>query len=210
MGQNRIDIPTDLLLFAETDRERSVIRAVIEAGAIRTAAAKIGAPRESVRDIYRRVEHRCIQAGKHPALVKTPIPLSLRMSKTTVHVHSEKGVIEEWRRLHPSAVEFEAWAQEFSTQVKGAAPRIPLCRKAPKENILRAWLIGDHHLGMRAWGRETNDADHDTKIGLRLLRQAAELCLPAQGEVQKILLVTLGDFWHADTRTPVVDAADHG
>lgn len=199
----------ELLSFCETDRETEVVRAVIAEKTIRGAARVLGIPRSTLRDIYLRVETRCIAGGEHPALVKQPIPLCMRMSKTTVHIHSQKGVVEEWRRLHPEAVEFEYWAEEFAKQVKGSAPAIPACKKLPTENILRAWFIGDHHLGMRAWGRETNDSDHDTKKGLELLRRASEYCLPKPGEVQKILIVSLGDFWHADTRTPITERSGH-
>lgn len=209
MSQNCLQIPTEIARFAETDNERRIIAAILSTGAIRTAAAQLGLDRKTVRNAFRRMEQRCIAAGNHTSLVQAPIPLSMRMSKTTVHVHSDKGVIEEWRRLHPEAVEFEAWATEFAEQVRSSAPPIRQCRVAPQENILRAWMIGDHHLGMRAWGRETNDADHDTKSGLSLLRKAASYCLPKPGEVQKILLVTLGDFWHADARTPVTERSGH-
>lgn len=205
MSHSSLSVPVELSNFVETSRERDIIAAVIATGAIRTAATQLSLARSTVRDVYKRVEQRCINAGGHSSLVKVPIPLSMRMSKTTVHVHSEKGIIEEWRRLHPDVAEFEAWAQEFADQVRGTAPKIPVCRKLPKENILRTWMLSDHHLGMRAWGKETNDDDYDTKAGLNLLKRAAEYCLPAPGEVQKILIASLGDFWHADSRTPVTE-----
>lgn len=209
MSNQSVVIPSNIDRFTQTDRESQVIKSLVSVGTFRGAATALGVDRNYVRDVYRRVESRMIAAGAHESLVSTPIPLSMRMSKTTVHVHSKSGVIEEWRRLHPGMQEFESWADEFARQVRKSAPKIPLCRKLPKENILRAWMIGDHHLGMRAWGKETNDTDHDTKSGITLLKRAAEYCLPAPGEVQKILLVALGDFWHADTRTPVTERSGH-
>jgi hypothetical protein len=90
---------------------------------------------------------------------------------------------------------------ELAEPIKGLARPV----KAPKAGFcdsLSAYLIGDAHFGMYAWGEETG-ADFDTSIASRDLRAAIDHLVDTAPDSEYAVLVDVGDFLHADNRSNV-------
>jgi len=64
-------------------------------------------------------------------------------------------------------------------------------------NLLTAYVIGDHHLGLLAWGPETGESS-DLKIGERLLLDKMRALVDCTPAADTALVMNLGDFFHAD------------
>jgi hypothetical protein len=88
-----------------------------------------------------------------------------------------------------------------------------LCEKLPREqpvtgpmlfdmDLLSAYVIGDAHFGLLAWGEETGK-DFDLKIAERELKAAVAYLVRTSPESAIGLLVDVGDFMHADSRKPM-------
>lgn len=198
------DLCRALVPYATPATKKHVL-AVAENGSISKAARVLGIARKTIWQALMRADARAVQAGQHPLAVNVANPPSMSLSKTTVHVHSERGIIEEWRRLVPGVQEVENWVESLVSKSKGCLPKIPAPKDSKNPELLHLWAIGDHHLGMRAWGRETGSDDHDTSKGLDMLASATAQCLPSKGSVGRIVIASLGDMWHADFRTPMTE-----
>jgi hypothetical protein len=81
--------------------------------------------------------------------------------------------------------------------------------KAPKlalRNSLSAYMIGDAHFGLYAWGDEAGE-DFDTAIASRDLRAAIDRLVDGAPASAVGYLVDVGDFLHADSRNNATPAS---
>jgi transposase-like protein/predicted phosphodiesterase len=67
-------------------------------------------------------------------------------------------------------------------------------------NLCAAYVIGDAHMGMYAWGEEAGD-DYDTDIAKSDIMGAAQRLLGSTPACDEAIVVQLGDFYHADDGT---------
>ena len=79
--------------------------------------------------------------------------------------------------------------------------RVPV-RPAEPSGYLLELAIPDLHLGKLAWGAETGGANYDSKIAVRVWREAVEALLgrTAAFTPERIVLVVGNDFFHSDTK----------
>lgn len=86
------------------------------------------------------------------------------------------------------------------SEYDGRAELPPAPGKNLDKDLATVYVIGDHHLGMYAWAKETGDADYNLEIGADALREAmSELVLQAPSSDTAVVL-GLGDFVHADNQ----------
>jgi len=85
----------------------------------------------------------------------------------------------------------------------GRAEIVPPPRRT-EGDLLTAYYVGDHHLGMYAWKTETG-ASYDLDIGTNLLRDTMTELVDRTPASATAIVMSLGDFFHTDTssnRTP--------
>lgn len=107
---------------------------------------------------------------------------------------------EDARRL------MEEFTASLADDVRGKA--VPV--KAPKltdAGLMSAYLVGDAHLGMYAFGEETGIEDYDTTIGTADLRGAFNHLVRSSPASEIGLLVNVGDFLHANDTTSQTPAS---
>lgn len=74
---------------------------------------------------------------------------------------------------------------------------------ADAEDVMAVYPMGDPHLGMLAWGRETGGDDFDIEIAQRLLMDAIDTLTRQEPFAETALIANLGDFFHADNNAGV-------
>jgi rhodanese-related sulfurtransferase len=87
----------------------------------------------------------------------------------------------------------------LKTTIKQAKPKA-----APKNikydpSLMSAIVIGDAHLGSRAYGQETRNHDFDTDIATAGIRDAVDNLISRAPDAETGMLVDVGDFMHADS-----------
>ena len=105
--------------------------------------------------------------------------------------------------------EIAAWSVESILEQLAMPPRAPVT--APTSSIsslLTEYVIGDHHLGLLAWGRETGDS-YDTKIGEELLLSKMDELVSRTPESSTALLTNLGDFFHSNNARNTTDRSNN-
>jgi metallophosphoesterase superfamily enzyme len=81
-------------------------------------------------------------------------------------------------------------------------PAWPLTRY--QEDLQATLLLGDPHMGMLAWHRETG-VDFDIRIAEKHMNMAVDLLLERAPKCETLVVANLGDFFHAEDeqqRTP--------
>ncbi len=89
----------------------------------------------------------------------------------------------------------QAIIESFIHDIKPAKPTKP--PKIKNDDLLSAYLIGDAHVGLYAWGEETGD-DSDLSIVESDLLGAIDRLVESSPPAAKALIAQLGDFFHLD------------
>lgn len=208
MQKNAAPKPKKPLVRPTTDAEaRALAEAWKACGySIQELSDEHGVPYSSVRR-WTRDALRLLGIDK-ASLAPALIPEGMRPGKTTVQYDAQGNVINEWRRLHPEMDDLEKVVQRLEKRVAGKAPVIPKPTGKIESDLLLEIPIPDHHLGALAWAAETG-ADYDTEISAKLLVDSVAMTLADTPKVGKVLLVNMGDFFHADGRTAVTEKSGH-
>lgn len=87
----------------------------------------------------------------------------------------------------------------MASEVSGLAPQIQIPPET-KQDLLAVYPIGDPHIGLHCWGKETGD-DFDLKEAERLTLGAIDRLVSVAPPAQYAVLIPLGDIFHADDQT---------
>ena len=95
-----------------------------------------------------------------------------------------------------------AQAEKLKDFAEGLIETQAVKTKKPKgyasKDLLPSLIIGDAHIGMLAWRRETGGHDFDANTAVKDLIEAAEHLIAAAPPAENALLVDVGDFLHID------------
>ena len=133
-------------------------------------------------------------------------PPGFVLKGVTADVGPDGRINRQWPRYAPGADAaangIEAIKAIFD-QYKGRAELAPPPEHADSD-FATAYIIGDHHLGLYCWAKETG-SDYDVDIGERLLRGAMNDLVASAFPAETGIILSLGDFFHTDgseNRTP--------
>lgn len=138
------------------------------------------------------------RAGRDPdTAVKIPDAI---VGRTSTLYDNEKNVVAQWVIERPEDRQRIETLREFVDGLKSEMPPIPtlpLPQRPDTDNLLTAYPIGDHHVGMLSWRPETGES-YDIDIGVKLLTGAMQHLVTAAPASKRALVVGLGDFLHYD------------
>lgn len=133
---------------------------------------------------------------------ETPDIPDPRFIKRTSKLYDQDGkVTQHWVTEEPDLRKRDALWQQFA---EGLRQELPIAEPVALESrnlnpdLLASYPVGDHHLGMLAWAKETG-ADYDLKIGEQMFTDAMDYLVEAAPAAETGLLAILGDFVHYDS-----------
>lgn len=195
----------DLLEYCKSDAQRKVIEAVNKHGSSNKAAKALDQNRRSVDKTLKRVreqaaarlyspEHR-LPAGGPPGF------LGKRISQ---HLDKNGQVDHQWNiweadKLHQMKM-MQELAESFAADIEERRPpkKIKLRKAEYDEDCGNFIMIGDAHIGMRAYTKETLDDNHDVSIAINDLYNAVYDLVAKAPLCKTVYLVNVGDFFHAN------------
>lgn len=133
----------------------------------------------------------------------TPLPGPI--TKVSKLFDAQGKVIQEWVSAKASEEQkAQAWADYAKELARGVDRAAPIPWREDIMNptwrdILACYPVGDHHLGMLAWGTETGGESYDMKISEELLRNASTYLMRMAPPAEQALVAFLGDFLHYDS-----------
>lgn len=114
-------------------------------------------------------------------------------------VDAEGNVKMQWVKEDTKATDM---LEQLAMVVENMADKVAVKEATPipvntSDEMMVVYTIGDAHIGMMAWGRETG-ADHDLEIAERDLVKAMSMMVMQTLHTDECFIVDVGDWFHSD------------
>lgn len=184
-----------------------LLAAVSEHGSNSKAARALGIDR---RAVDRRVKRLALRGHSPEHDMTRTVPDGFTVKGVSSYYDRDGNLTGQWVKsnadLERRAAMMEEVIAAMQEQVFGLADPVPRSRNRKLVDSLSAYMIGDAHFGMYAWGEEAGE-DFDTAIASKDLRAAIDLLVEGAPDSKTGFLVDVGDFLHADSRANVTPAS---
>lgn len=185
-----------------TEKQWEKLQAIEKHGSERAAAAATGTDKSNFNTARRVVLFRAAQHGyapDHDMTHPTPDGFKLKGTSTLYDVQTGEAKIQ-WVK---TTADQERQLGMFREAVKAMADDLPRVKpqKGPKSftpDLMACYPVGDHHLGMLSWDKETG-ADYDLNIAEEVLARAIDHLVTVSPDAETGLITLLGDFLHYDS-----------
>ena len=129
--------------------------------------------------------------------------------KTAKLIDASGTVTQQWVTVKRELVELEqqwrAFIDEITKQRITPAEPVPAPENG-SDNLLASYPVGDHHMGMLSWSKETGRS-YDIEIAENLLCRAIDYLPKSVARSGTALVPFLGDFMHYDSMKPLTPAS---
>lgn len=196
-----------LIPFAQTPRQKEILTAIVERGTQVAAAEALKVNKRSVERCVERVKVVAAQKGwspDHDMTKAVPDPFHIDGVSTFYRRDDETGEMvmrNQWVKSKKDSDQtqnlVDAVTDIFSKDM--IVPEIARSTKHSDDDLLAVYPMGDPHIGMYSWAKETGD-DFDVNIAKRNLVDATERLVQSAPEARTALIVNVGDFFHSDSQ----------
>lgn len=195
--------PQELLRFASNDRQKEVIKAVIEHGSNNKASKALGCGRRVVDLMLKRLEARAASKAVAPhKSVDRETMEGFEAKRVSTAYKSDGTVALQWVIQEPEKRDMKAKLDQMIDGIKDDLNGFKTAVKPPKKvnsDYLAMYMIGDHHFGMLADSETKMDNDDwDIKIATSILLESTNRLAARVGDAEIGVLLNVGDFFHAD------------
>lgn len=199
-----------LLDFCETDRQREIIKACIDAGSIEAGIRELKLNRSTVQRAIKAVRARAALHGYSPEHgLNQMLPMGFIADRLSLNVVDGENR-QHWIKAKVSDI---AKAEILERAARAMADDLPRYRpiKTPKtraKDLLNLYVLTDCHVGALAWQKE-GGADWNLEIAERTLTGCFQLMLERSPSTDTCLIAQLGDWLHYDSHLPVTPTHGH-
>lgn len=202
---NWIAVPEEAVTLFSTENQRRVFSQLRQGKMFKEISKENGVSFNAIEHTVARMKATLGRHGcdpEHDYLITAGSPFVL--NNKTVHrkVNPETGELEVHQIWDKPTISAEGMEEAFREFISGLCSDIkPVKAKAaPKtktdSDLLSAIFIGDAHLGMYAYGKETKHSDFDTDIAVKGLRDAVDDLVERAPNAETCMIVDVGDFMH--------------
>ncbi|MES2625923.1 MAG: hypothetical protein V4628_11645 [Pseudomonadota bacterium] len=192
----------------ETKKQERVFQ-LLRAGSKWSAIAKeLDISERNVASMAARVKARVIAAGYDQEtglerMTSQPFFVKGRSELVKIAEDGSETVAMYWNKTDTAKaaveIKFREFVKSLCEEIKPAKP-LPIPKNASyNSELLSTIYIGDAHIGMYSWGKETKHSDFDSDIASRDLRAAIDNLVDRSPKAETGILVDVGDFMHANT-----------
>lgn len=189
-----------------TDRQWELLTAMWEHGGIKPAARALECDPQNIRRARAIVLKKAAQHGYAPDHdMIHPVPDGFKLKGTSTlydAITGEKKI--QWVKTTADWQRQQEIMMEIAAELAADLPRLeptPPPQTVLDNDLLVAYPVGDLHLGMLSWAKETG-ADWDLVIGEQAIVNAADYLVGNAPPAAHGLCVFLGDFMHYDSMEP--------
>ena len=179
-------------------RQREKIQAWIDHGSARKAAEAVGCAMSGIVAARDAVQKRAEKAGWSPMMDGTKhVPSTEQVIGRSVLTKDSDGNTI-WVKTKARKETEEALKEYVAGIVAGIKPAKPVAKPKKKmdENLMASIWIGDAHIGMYAWSKETNIPTSTRTLPQQGLREAVDDLIERAPPAKTCLIVDVGDFMH--------------
>lgn len=194
-------IDPGLLEFAETDVEIRNIKAVIDLGSQRKAAADLGISHQALGESIRKVKARAAKKNFTTEFGSDRLTREgFSVTKTAQMRNRDGDIVVDWTSSSPDKEKqfdmIKEVAVALAEPIRGMAKPIAAPTNTSSE-LMACYPIPEPHMGLYSWKTETG-ADYDTDIAEAILLNSMTELVESAPNSDKALIVNLGDYFHLD------------
>jgi len=188
------DLPESQCVYAQEAHAGTPLSAI---------AAKYEVSERTVTRALAKARIRIANAGWSPTFDATRFvdPGQRVRGKSTLTKDDEGNTV--WIKTDTRLQDLQTTIAEFVDGMKGQIKPVkatkPPAAKDANNGLMSKIFIGDAHIGMRAWSKETKGADFDTDIATGQIRDAIGYLVDKADPCEYGVLVDVGDFTHSDS-----------
>jgi hypothetical protein len=191
--------------FCDSQKQIELVDMMIAGSTANAASKKVYGSTTNGMRAFRRLRARAARQGVAPeADMVKQVPDGFHLKGTSTLYNREGKQTAQWVKTN---IDHERQAEMLKGFAEGLAADMPPREPKPlPENsyhtpdMLTGIFIGDAHIGMKAFGRETKHSDFDTSIAVNQLRDACDYLVQRAEPTETGLLVNVGDLLHANTQ----------
>ncbi len=189
-----------LLKHCKSDSQRTKVKLYIKLNSMRAVASELGINQSNVSKTLRLLKKKAAQAGIAPEADMTHPTAEGFNVKGTSTLYDEDGNVKiQWVKTQNNGYSFEDIAEVYNealSEFKCVKCKTPIF---VNDDLLAVYPLGDPHIGMYSWGKETGD-DFDLEIAANDLRKATKSLVDRSLPAKNALILQLGDFYHSDSQ----------
>ena len=213
MGRLNREQLEGLLSYCADDSQRLKVMAVIEHGSHTAAAEALGLNQSTLTRSIQVIQRRAAAQGYAPECgIQDALAEGFTMSRgysamglrpVVDPVTGEARSLPVWYKATKTqesfAAQLEQVVESLAARVEGIAQ--PVRQALGGDDELQNLIpIGDHHLGMYAWSKETGSDSYDLEIAEQILEVATRYLLQTAPPADTCVIAPLGDFFHYETK----------
>ncbi len=183
-----------------------------ENGENATATAKqLGLDPSSAAARVRRIKARKARQGwspEHDLTHAVPDGFHLKGAST---LYKDGKQVMQWVK---SSIDHERQRELFMQAAQSMASELPQvasveCQSTILSHLMAIYPIGDAHIGMRAWGEETQGDSWDMTEAVRVQCGAMAALVDLAPPAEQAVIINLGDWLHADNMEGMTSRSGH-
>ena len=191
--------------YCNTDNQTQIIKMRISGMSNVEIGAELGRDPKRISEIVQKVHRRAAASGIAPDQnLNREVAPGFTTKRVSTAYNTEGEIVLQWHIQEPERQKIEELVDQFVEGFKDEVTGIHTPIKPPSstdDDLMVAYLIGDHHLGMLAHHTETMGDDYDVKISQNLLENAIDRLVGSAPSGEVGVLVNLGDFMHINDST---------
>lgn len=209
-----IDINKDLLLkYCHTEMERQLVETVTKAGSFRKAEKILTLNRKTISKYINQIKSRIPENERDSNEVAPPEAQKLAsLSRTTTLFDKDGNIKLQWvREEYRDASRAELFEEVIKNILSDLVEKRSSINAQTTQTIhspadtviddeMCAYIIGDAHIGMRAWAPETGE-NYDLKIACEIHQKAIDHLVASAPATETAMLINVGDYTHVDDDT---------
>lgn len=194
-----------LLDFCNTDKQRAVIELVEQGISQRDIAKRLGLGRGTVVGHIEAVKKSAARRGYSPNHdYRHPVPEGYVVKGVSTYYNEDGRPTGQWVKSlsdkeHALQAALDHFKLGLKDEMQGLAKPVKKNKAKKLEDRMAVTIIGDHHLGMMAWGEETGAEDWDLDDSQSTLIKGVDKLVSSTGDCAVGVLLNVGDLIHANS-----------
>lgn len=195
-----------------TPRQAEYLDAVLEHGSNQKAAQALGVSRRTVDRAMVALKQAAVRQGYSPQHDMThTVPDGFMVKGVSTYYNSEGKPTAQWVKSTADRERMRELMQAAFEAMASELPKVatkPIVTSDYLPALMAVYPIGDAHIGMRSWGRETGQS-WDMEIAERVQCGAMAALVDLAPAAEQAVIINLGDWFHADNLEGVTSRSHH-
>lgn len=210
-----VAVPATLRERLPTLPQREVFDMLLEGKTITQISKTRLVALRNVQAMVDRIKNILMAAGYDPEngiTLVPPEPQAVKGRSFLTKINPETGEetnVLVWTKTGEAKQDPEERMRQYAQALRSEIVPVKPTKAAKlpyRSDLMPAIFIGDAHIGMRAFGKETKHHDFDTGIAVAQLRDAVDYLTDRAAPAEVGLLVDVGDYTHSDNHSSTTTA----